>query len=472
MTIAVIGALAALLCSVGADAHWLAALGRSIAPHLSIPAGVPFAAAPSAHWPNALVAGELAFDWLEEVGGDRALMVAQLLALMFGLAVLARDALREGATPDGAAGALALVAIGALPSLVIVRVQLFSLALFPLLAALLRSESRHRSRRIWLVVPLLALWGNLHGAALVGLLVTLAYLLLCRLRQDPLTTVVLALASALALCLTPALTDTVTYYRGVLTNVAAQRGVGLWVPLSLDSPFDDLAIAAALLLGFFALRTRSRLWEVAVVIGLGLLSIRTGRSAVWLLYFLAVPAARSIRARLQWGYLSPLVVVAALATIAVALVRGPVSSKAEARLISRAVALARGTPVLAPDKIAEQVALDGGRIWLGNPLDAFSARDQGVYLDWSAGRAAGAAALAPAVRVVLVERGSAAERLTKAAGNFKPLAAGGSAVLYQRVGWPQENSVFSVSTAGNRSTMNIDGKIRNTSGKSIFTGAF
>ena len=43
----------------------------------------------------------------------------------------------------------------------------------------------------------------------------------------------------------PALAETVTYYHGVLTNVAAERGVALWAPLSFTAPFDDLAILAA-----------------------------------------------------------------------------------------------------------------------------------------------------------------------------------------------------------------------------------
>jgi hypothetical protein len=41
---------AALLSRVGADAQWLAALGQNIVNHHSVPAGVPFAAAPTAHW--------------------------------------------------------------------------------------------------------------------------------------------------------------------------------------------------------------------------------------------------------------------------------------------------------------------------------------------------------------------------------------------------------------------------------------
>jgi hypothetical protein len=429
--IGLILAVSALAATIGGDARWLAALGRVIVARHEIPAGVPFAAAPSAHWPNALVLAELAFDELERAMGDRGLMVAQLLAVGVGLAVLARDALEDGARADGTAAALLLAAIGALPSLAIARLQLFSLALFPVLSVLLRSEARRPSQRIWLVVVLLALWSNLHGAAFVGLLVALAYLLLDRSRKNPATAVAVAIASALALCLTPALGETVTYYHGVLTNVAAQRGVALWAPLSLSAPFDDLAILAAAGLASSARRSRPRVWEVAVMIGLAVLSVRAGRSSVWLLFFLVAPAARSISPKRDWRRLRPPATVAALAAVVFAIVRGPAVGSANDPLVSRAVALARGTPVLAPDLLAERVALDGARIWLGNPLDAFSKHDQAIYVDWLEGTHHGIAALTPAVRVVLVARGSATERLMSAERDYVAVVGDPSMILYE-----------------------------------------
>jgi hypothetical protein len=278
----------------------------------------------------------------------------------------------------------------------------------------------------------LALWANLHGAALIGLLVTFAYLLLCRFRADPRTAVAVAIAAAAALCLTPALNDTLNYYHGLLTNVAAQRGVGLWAPLSLGAPLDDLAILVLVLLLWRVRRSHPRLWEVAVVVGLAVLSIRASRSAVWLLLFLVAPAARSIRANREWGRLIAPTIVVALATVGLAIARGPASRTADGTLVSRAVLLAHGTPVLASDRLAEEVALAGGRISLGNPLDAFSHHDQAVYVDWLQGRPAGAAALTPAVRVVIVGRGTATERLMAAMTDFGVAERNRAATLYVR----------------------------------------
>jgi hypothetical protein len=200
----------------------------------------------------------------------------------------------------------------------------------------------------------------------------------------------------------------------------------------LSAPFDDVAIMAVVVLAWRARHSRPRLWEVAVIIGLAVLSVRASRSDVWLLFFLVAPAARSIRPRREWNRLAIPTVVVALATIGFAIVRGPTSIRDDRALVSRAVALAHGTPVLAPDLLAEQVALAGGRIWIGNPLDAFPANDQGVYLDWLEGRPAGAAALRPAVRVVLVPSGTATDRLTAATGGFVAVAGNRGTTLYER----------------------------------------
>jgi hypothetical protein len=431
---ALVLAMAAFFTTIGADSRWLAALGRVIVARGAIPHGVPFAAAASTHWPNVPVLAELAFHGLEAAIGDRGLMIAQLVAVAVALAVLARDAAAAGAGPGTLSLVMLAVGIGALPSLAIARVQLFSLALFPLLLALLRAEARRPTRRIWLVLPLLALWSNLHGAALVGLAVTLAYLVLDRLRREPRTAVSVALLAPLALCLTPALERTPAYYHGVLANIAAQRGVGLWAPLSPRRPFDVLFVLVACALLVQLRKRRPAAWETVAILALAALTVRTGRSGVWLLFFLLAPAAVTRALPAPRTRLLPVVAALSLAIAAFAIARGPVSTGAGRNLVDRAVALAGRGPVLAEDSLAEQVALAGGRVWVGNPIDAFSHREQGVYLDWLAGKPGGRLALEEPVEIVLVRRGDAAERLVARAPGFARVAADGNAVLYRRAG--------------------------------------
>jgi hypothetical protein len=427
-------ALVAFLGTIGADSRWLAALGRFVVAHGTIPHRVPFASAASSHWPNVPVLAELAFHGLEAGLGDRGLMIGELFAVAVALAVLAYDAAAAGARSAGLSLVLLAVGVGTLPSLAVARVQMFSLALFPLLVALLRAEARRPSRRIWLLLPLLALWSNLHGAALVGLGLALVYLAMDRIRREPRTAVAVAVLAAGALCLTPALERTPAYYYGVLTNVAAQRGVGLWAPLSPQRPFDGLLVVVAVSLVVLLRRRRPARWELVAMFALASLTVHTGRSGVWLVFFLVAPAAAAVRT------LPPprtLFLVAALGlSLAIAgfsIVRGPVSAGAGPRLIERAISLAGGGPILAEDSLAEQVALAGGRVWVSNPIDAFPRRDQGAYLDWLAGVPRGRAELHGPAHIVLVHEGSDADRLLQGTPGFMRVDGDGSAVLFRRV---------------------------------------
>ena len=423
-----------LLVTIGADARWLAALGGTIWQRGSIPVGVPFATASTAHWANSLVLGELIFHGLEAGLGDHGLALANLIAVAAGFSVIATDARAGGGRSGSIASAMALAALGVFPALAVARVQMFSLVLFPLLVALLRAESRRPSHRIWLALPLMAVWSNLHGAALAGLAVLYAYLALSRFRRQRVTTVAVSLGALVALCVTPAGVSTVGYYQGLLTNVAAQQGVGQWAPLGLN-PLDGVLILCALALVLRLRHKRPALWEIAVMIGLAVLTVKAARDGVWLLLFLVAPASHSPASRRDWnGLIAPALVLGAVLVVA-ALIHQPRRSGASRAMVARAVALAHGTPILADGIPAEQVALAGGRIWAGNPLDAFSKTVQTEYVDWLSGSNAGRRALeAPAVRVVLITRGSSEARLAATEPGYRYLTGDRSAAIFVRRG--------------------------------------
>jgi hypothetical protein len=249
--------------------------------------------------------------------------------------------------------------------------------------------------------------------------------------------------------MTPAGIHTISYYRGVLTNVAAQLGTQEWGPLSLSAPLDLVLIGAALLLLFAALHdkaTRPRPWELAAIAVLALATVSASRSGVWLLFFLIAPAARGIRPKRTWNLLHIPVAAAALAAVGLAIARGPLPTGASAAFVSHAVRLAHGSPVLAEDVLAEQVALAGGRVWISDPIDAFSHRDQTLYLDWLDGRASGLWALRSDVRVVLVDRGSAADHLMAHTPGFLAVDSARRAQLYVRVGGETRHTNAAAST--------------------------
>ncbi len=426
--------VAALASVVGADARWLAALGHTIVSRGSIPSGVPFASAPTSHWHNAIVLAEVLFHWLEAAFGDRGVMLAQLLAVVGATAILLKDARAGGASARAAGAAVLLAALGTVSALVIARVQLFSLALFPLLVALLRSEYRRPSRRIWLALPLIALWSNLHGAVLLGVAVLFAYLIFARVRGDKAVAAGVALGAIVALCVTPAGISTLSYYHGVITNQAASRGTGLWEPLSLSKSLDDLMIVAALIFAVQLRRRRPPVWELVAAIGLAAETIQASRSGVWLLFFLAPPAAAGFRRLGWWTWIIPPAATLALVGLVVGLVRGPVPNQTSRALIDRAIALSHGGSILASDIIGEQLALDGGRIWVGNPIDAFSKRDQSIYLDWLTDRRGGREALGPQIRVVLVSAKTQAQQLMAGDPSFALAGRDSRSLLYLRVG--------------------------------------
>ena len=427
----------ALLGSIGADARWLAALGRTILEQGSIPSGVPYAAAPSVDWVNVPVLGELVFHALQVVGGDRGFLVAQLIAVTAALTLLALGMRALGASDAASAVVLMLVFFAAVPSFLIVRAQLFSLVLFSAALLLLRAESRRPSRRVWLLVPLIVLWANLHGGVLVGLAIAAAYLVLERARREPVVAASVLAACCAALFLTPALLNSGHYYLGVLRSEAAQRGEGLWAPLSVGNPFDVVFIVLAIPLLVFAFRSGSRIWELACIAALAGLTLHAGRNGVWLLCFIAAPAAHGLGKQFLRDFsVSPRTLVLCAwvpaAFLGLGLLQTPQQYGAGERVRSEAARLAAGKPILADGIDAEQLALDGRRVWIANPLDAFSRRDQRLYLDWLDANPAGDALLRGATAVV-VARGSKPQQRLERDRSFRRAALDARAAIYVRV---------------------------------------
>jgi hypothetical protein len=440
LALAAVGAATALFAQIGGDARWLPALGSQIGLTGAVPNGLPFAAAGSDGWQNVPVLAELVLHWLYAAFADRGLVLAQVAAVSVGFAALARD-LRAAKTGDGAS-ALVLVAtaVAATPALLVVRAQLFSLALFPLLALLLRSEARTPSRRIWLVVPLVAVWSNLHGGVLVGVTVAACYLLLGRGRRDPVVAAGVLCASFAALFATPALLGTASYYHDVLTGEVASRALQMWAPLSLHAPLDVLFLVVAVPLCVAALRARPAVWELAALAALAAMAAHANRNTVWFALFVAVPAARAFHGAGRERRVQRLALAAAAplgVAVVVGLAQTPIQTAAGAALVRRAAAAAEGRPILADPINGEQLALAGQRIWIGNPLDAFDRPQQRLYLDWLEGRPQGDRQLSAASCAVLVTIGSKPQRGLARNGGYRELARDARAVLYERRACPR-----------------------------------
>jgi hypothetical protein len=113
------------------------------------------------------------------------------------------------------------------------------------------------------------------------------------------------------------------------------------------------------------------------------------------------------------------------------LTRSPVSSGAGPALLRQAARAAKTSPILADPLDAEQLALRGTRIWIGNPLDAFARDEQRAYLEWLRGVPSADRVLAP-ISIVLVTRGSKAQLRLASRPAFRVLGRDSNAVLYGR----------------------------------------
>src|SRR5207253_300273 len=320
-------AVCALGAHVGADARWLAAVGDAIFRTGDVPHSIPYASAPGLPWYDAPALGQLVFHALEAMLGDRGLILAQVVAVAIALSAVALD--------------------------------------------LGFAHARHGA-----------------GAAVLA-----ACLVFNRAQRDPFGSWCVLAASTAALVATPALLHTVDYYNGVLHGEAAAGHYGLWATLSFRDPLDVLFVAVAFPLFVAALRRRPGAWEVVVLVALGVLTVDAHRNGLWLVLFAATPAARAFgptRSRPWLSRRSALICFCVpIAMLVAGFVRPVAIDGAGEPLLRKAAAAAQGAPILAEPVAAEQLALRGDRIWIGNPIDAFAPRDQRLYLDWLRGLPAG-----------------------------------------------------------------------------------
>ena len=379
------------LVILGADLLWVVALGDEIRATGAVPDGIPFAAAPQDEWHNPIVLAEVFLSLVHAVG-PVGLAGLQTLLVGLTLAVLVRDAHAGGARGMRVALVVSLVAVGAASELVVTRLPSLSLLPFVLLVAVLRSQERRPSRAVWLVPVLAVLWGNLHGAVLVGIAVLGVWVVASRGHRF-LVRAGVGVASLSCLVLTSAGLGTPAYYVSALTNEAAARGSDLWAAPDPTQPLDLAMLLCALVLLGLAARSL-RVWEWLVVLGLVVGTVDAGRHGVWLLLFLAPVAALSAGGRVSVAdERSPAHGgsrrgVALVAVVASLLVGGVLGLRSEAvrppgeDVVAAVREVAGGRPVLAVEPEAETLAQAGVRVWAANPVDAFTATTQVQFLDF------------------------------------------------------------------------------------------
>jgi hypothetical protein len=289
----VIGAVAAAL--LGELAHsilqdtWLALVdGREVAQH-GIPHHVVLTVFGHGHpWVDQQWLAQLWMYGLHRLGGLGLVGLVNVALITAGLGGAAAASVRLGASPRSVLLVLPVAAIAVVFTNE-VRTQPYAYPLFVLTVYLLASDSRHHTGWVYASLPVLVLWGNLHGSAALGAgLVALRGLtLLWERRRDHDMRLVWALGliagAPLMLLLTPYGTRIVPYYHATILSPAFRSFVTEWQPVTSDAP---LAVVFFLLAGVTVwslgrYRARTTLWERAATLILAAGGILAVRNVVW-----------------------------------------------------------------------------------------------------------------------------------------------------------------------------------------------
>jgi hypothetical protein len=253
---------------------------------------------------------QLFMYWLFRLGGIALVGTMNVVAVVSALAGTAWAAGRLGASARGIARLLPLAVLTILVS-VMVRTQPYAYPLFVATMYLLAQDSRAPSRRVYLCLPLLILWGDVHGSASLGAgMVMLRGLVLgwerrAELRRYPrawLRPALLVLAPVPALFIGPYGTDIVSYYRSTLFNPAFRRLLTEWLPVTSVAWWAAafFLVVALLAWSLWRYRGQTTLWERCVVVVLAVGALIAIRNLVWFGFAAAMILPVSMAPRFEY----------------------------------------------------------------------------------------------------------------------------------------------------------------------------
>jgi hypothetical protein len=262
-------------------------------------------------WVDQQWLAHLVFYELWRAGGNPAVGAASAMAFALAFGILAALLVRRGAAPLAVTAVLGAALVQCL-LFAETRAQSFAYPLFAVLLCILLGErSRPAGRRTLLVLPVLALWANVHGSVLLGIAVCVACLAVrgiesARARAWRLAAAdaAVSLAAVATLFVTPYGGAMPSYYARVLGDPAL-RTIAEWQPASfapLQLPFvvlllgtlgvvcfacgrgarapADALVAGVLLAGLATHAVRYQTWfalGVAPLLAAGLTHVRPGR---------------------------------------------------------------------------------------------------------------------------------------------------------------------------------------------------
>ena len=335
-----LGLLALAPARMASDTWFGLAAGRDIA-HAGLPHSDRLTAFTAGQpWQDQQWLAHLASYGLFDLGGLPLVYLADVACLVGALCIAMLAARSLGGSPVWIAAVATPLILIQVPSAA--RAQTFAMPLFAALVWVLARDARSPDRRILLVIPLLALWANVHGSVVLGCaLVVLrcavgaAAALRGHGRRDLARYAAIAFAAFLAPLASPYGFDLLDYYRATMTNDALRSIVSEWGATTLRGWFGPLffAFAAVAIAAILRPEVRLGLFDSLCLALLVLVGLDALRNVVWLPYAAVVLLPAGLAA---WSpesparsRLRPLLVWSAVAVaLAAGMLAGRVSSPA------------------------------------------------------------------------------------------------------------------------------------------------
>jgi hypothetical protein len=320
-------------------------------------------------WVDQQWLAQLLFYGLWSVGGV-ATAVFSLVALYTGsYAVLAVGTRSRGASARSVAlvtGASFLVGI----QNTILRSQVPAYLLCALVLVLLLADRGRLSVRLYLSLPLLVLWANVHGSVLVGALLVSLYGATQLSRRRLTRAGVLLLSPWVCVLVSPYGLELPGYYRSVLDNPTLAHNVGEWGASTFrGQPLFFALLAAGLVLVTLA-RRRLTPFAILALAATGLLGLLAIRNIVWFALVAAAvlplaldaawpPGETRRRSSLNLALAAVGICLAALMAVVVA-TRGSKWLEGEypthaVTVVSSAARASQGTRIFATEKYADWI---------------------------------------------------------------------------------------------------------------------
>lgn len=241
--------------------------------------------------------GHLGIYSLLAAGGWALALLTGVVGYTAAFAVSAVGARVRGGS-ERAVAIVVLVAFVTSGSNTELRAQTFAYVLFALTLLLLLGDNRAPSRRVYLTLPLLVVWANVHGSVLLGAALVALYGAISALpaaggsrpaTRLPRAAVLILLPWACVLA-SPYGLALPGYYRRVLGNAAIRRAADEWGRSTLgNQPVFFVLLAVAIVVAAIAARRGIRpLFPLAVVVSTAVFGFIAVRNVIW--FALAIAA--------------------------------------------------------------------------------------------------------------------------------------------------------------------------------------